>query len=191
MISVIVISYNRMDYLEECLDSLSKQTFQDFEVILVTNFQFYADNYGFKCVKYIEMDGRIGEFLAEGIRISNGEVICFLDDDDLFAREKLYHVNRIFRNKRIAYLHNYSKLKKEGTLYSRLFLPPDFNMSSISIRKVIALNYLDVLNHIETGQDTFFYSMALCSGEAIKTTRRDLTIYRLHNKNTSLGLGTK
>lgn len=132
------------------------------------------------------MEGKIGEFLAEGIRMSRGEVICFLDDDDIFTREKLYHVNRIFSNKRIAYLHNYSKFKKEDSLYSRLFLPPDFNMSSISIKKAIALTYLDKLNLIETGPDTFFYSLALCSGEVIKTTRKRLTIYRLHNKNTSM-----
>jgi GT2 family glycosyltransferase len=72
MISIIVTSYNRVNYLVKSLNSLSKQTFQDFEVILVTNFQYFGDNYGFKCIKYIVMDGKIGEFLAEGIRMSNG-----------------------------------------------------------------------------------------------------------------------
>lgn len=98
MISVIVTSYNRVDYLVESLNSLSKQTFQDFEVILVTNFQFYADNHGFKCIKYIVMNGKIGEALAEGIVMSNGEVICFRDDGEMLTNERASHVNHIFEN---------------------------------------------------------------------------------------------
>lgn len=98
MISIIVTSYNRVDYLVKSLNSLSKQTFQDFEVILVTNFQFYGDSYGFKCIKYIVMDGKTGEALAEGIMMSNGEVICFRDDGEMLTKERVSYVNHKFEN---------------------------------------------------------------------------------------------
>ncbi|MDU2238902.1 MAG: glycosyltransferase, partial [Streptococcus mitis] len=35
MISIIVPVYNVEEYLEECLESIRKQTYQDIEVILV------------------------------------------------------------------------------------------------------------------------------------------------------------
>ena len=37
MISVIVPVYNVEEYLEECLESIRKQTYQDIEVILVND----------------------------------------------------------------------------------------------------------------------------------------------------------
>ncbi len=37
MISLIVPVYNVEEYLEECLESIRKQTYQDIEVILVND----------------------------------------------------------------------------------------------------------------------------------------------------------
>lgn len=37
LVSVIIVSWNSAEHLPHCLDSLSQQTFQDFEVILVDN----------------------------------------------------------------------------------------------------------------------------------------------------------
>ena len=37
MISVIVPVYNVEEYLEECLESIRKQTYQDIEVILIND----------------------------------------------------------------------------------------------------------------------------------------------------------
>lgn len=37
LVSVIVLCYNGKDFLERCLSALSKQTFKDFEIILVDN----------------------------------------------------------------------------------------------------------------------------------------------------------
>jgi GT2 family glycosyltransferase len=37
LVSVIIVSWNSADYLPHCLDCLSRQTFRDFEVILIDN----------------------------------------------------------------------------------------------------------------------------------------------------------
>ena len=43
-ISVIVPVYNAEDYIHECIQSIVKQTFSDFELILIDYFQEEYDN---------------------------------------------------------------------------------------------------------------------------------------------------
>ena len=37
LVSVIIVNWNGLDHLPDCLDSLASQTFRDFEVVLVDN----------------------------------------------------------------------------------------------------------------------------------------------------------
>ncbi|ODS41451.1 MAG: hypothetical protein A7315_06175 [Candidatus Altiarchaeales archaeon WOR_SM1_79] len=37
LVSVIIVNWNGMEHLNECLSSLSKQTYKNFEVIFVDN----------------------------------------------------------------------------------------------------------------------------------------------------------
>jgi GT2 family glycosyltransferase len=70
-VSVILVSYNSKQYLKECLDSLKKQTYKNFEIILVDNdssddsVKFVKQNYPF--VKIIKNKENLG--FAEGNNI--------------------------------------------------------------------------------------------------------------------------
>ncbi|MFB0987948.1 MAG: glycosyltransferase family A protein, partial [Gammaproteobacteria bacterium] len=44
LVSIIVTTFNRPIELEECLDSIFSQTFQNFEVILIDNYSKYELN---------------------------------------------------------------------------------------------------------------------------------------------------
>lgn len=91
-ISVIVPVYNVETYLEECVSSIVKQTFGDFEIILVDDGS--TDNSGNICdnltVKYSGYDikvihkpnGGLSSARNEGIKVSCGEYLCFIDSDD-------------------------------------------------------------------------------------------------------------
>ena len=60
-------------------------------------------------------------------------------------------------------------------------LEPDFNNSSISIRRELLANRLDALKKVRRGEDTFLYYCALASrGKLFLTTDR-LTRYRIHS----------
>ncbi len=39
--SVIVPAYNVQDYIVSCIDSILKQSFKDYEIVLVNEFQLY------------------------------------------------------------------------------------------------------------------------------------------------------
>lgn len=56
-ISIIVPVYNVEEYLEKCIDSILKQTFKDFELILVNDGS--TDNCGEICDKYVGKDNRV------------------------------------------------------------------------------------------------------------------------------------
>jgi len=90
-ISVIVPVYNAEKYLEKCLSSIIKQTFTDFEVIIVEDKSI--DNSYEICKIFAASDKRIkliqnsenqGSSLSRRIGINNatGKYIQFIDSDD-------------------------------------------------------------------------------------------------------------
>jgi len=88
LVSVIILNWNGKRYLKECLLSLKKQTYKNFEVILVDNgsadgsVDYIKDNFG-DFVKLIENKANLG--FAEGnnigIRNSSGKYILLLNND--------------------------------------------------------------------------------------------------------------
>lgn len=90
-LSIIVPIYNVEKYLAECLDSILVQTFKDYELVLVNDGS--TDNSEKICNDYADKDRRIkvinkingGVSSARnvGIDSSSGELIAFVDPDDL------------------------------------------------------------------------------------------------------------
>jgi len=86
-ISVIILNYNGHHLLSECLDSLRKQTFRDFEVIFVDNGSS-DDSVAFVALNYPEMsivENRknlgFGEGNNVGMRLARGKYIALLNND--------------------------------------------------------------------------------------------------------------
>ena len=100
-ISVIIPIYNCEKYIKECLSSLIKQTFKNFEIICVND---GSNDDTLKILKKFEAkDERIiifnqnnsGPGIARniGMKKSKGEYLIFLDSDDIFKKtmlEELY-----------------------------------------------------------------------------------------------------
>lgn len=89
-ISIIVPVYNVELYLGRCVDSILKQTFEDFEVILIDDGS--TDSSGGICDEYAEEDVRIQVLHKEnsgvadsrnkGLEMVKSEYITFIDADD-------------------------------------------------------------------------------------------------------------
>ncbi len=90
LISVIIPAYNAEEFLEECLESLLRQDFQDWEGIVVDDGS--TDNTFRIATRYSDTDPRIKVFRKEnggvsaarnfGMEKASGEWITFLDSDD-------------------------------------------------------------------------------------------------------------
>ena len=97
MISVIVPVYNVEEYLEECLESIKRQTYTDIEVILVNDGSI--DRSKEICERYCEKDSRFKLVNQEnkglsgarnrGMLESKGEFISFVDSDDVLKEDML------------------------------------------------------------------------------------------------------
>ena len=89
-ISIIVTAYNVEQYIEACLDSITAQTYQDFEVIVVNDGS--NDNTTALIAEAAQRDSRIiivdqenkGRHLARktGVEHASGEYTFFVDGDD-------------------------------------------------------------------------------------------------------------
>ena len=93
LISIIVPIYNVEQYIQECIESIQKQTYQNIQIILVNDGS--TDLSGEICNRYAESDDRIkvihqqnqGLVLArkKGLKAATGDYIGFVDGDDYIA----------------------------------------------------------------------------------------------------------
>lgn len=100
LISVIVPIYNVEQYLERCVNSITSQTYKNLEIILVDDGS--PDNCPAICDNLAKLDNRIkvfhksnGGLMAawiDGVKISNGEFISFVDSDDWVENNYIEHL---------------------------------------------------------------------------------------------------
>jgi glycosyltransferase involved in cell wall biosynthesis len=96
-ISVVVPVYNIEKWLPACLDSLLKQTYENFQLILVNDGS--NDNSKNICDEYAKRDSRIevvhqkngglSKARNTGIEFAKGEYLCFVDGDDFCDKDML------------------------------------------------------------------------------------------------------
>lgn len=96
-ISIIIPVFNAGKYINECVASVLKQDFTDYEVILVNDGS--TDNSGFICKGLAERDERIHYIEQEnsgvcgarntGLDVAVGELIFFMDSDDWLEPDSL------------------------------------------------------------------------------------------------------
>jgi len=102
LISVIVPFYNVEKYIEQCLESLEKQTLRNIEVIIIDDGspdnslaiaeEFVIKNKNFSLYK--KENGGLGSARNYGMQYAKGQYILFLDSDDTLpprACELLYN----------------------------------------------------------------------------------------------------
>jgi len=92
-VSVLMPVYNGAQHLRESIESIQRQTFTDWEFIIINEFgsndgsaeiaEIYAN--GDKRIRLVQNDQRLGlgESLNKGIRLAEGEYIARMDADDL------------------------------------------------------------------------------------------------------------
>lgn len=103
-VSVIIATYRRDSVLERSLKSLAIQTYTDFEIIIVDDNDQeewnqrvekivcrFKNSFPNMSVEYIQNHPNLGSARTRnvGIERSNGEYVCFLDDDDVYLAGRI------------------------------------------------------------------------------------------------------
>lgn len=122
MISIIIPIYKAEAYIEECLSSIQKQTFTDFEVLCIIDGS--PDNSAKICQQFVDRDDRFKIFTKEnggvcsarnlGLSKSKGEYVCFIDADDAIESHYLEILHQMSSNGSMA-ICSYARDKKELT----------------------------------------------------------------------------
>jgi glycosyltransferase involved in cell wall biosynthesis len=173
-ISIILCTYNREKYLNDCIKSVLQQTFQGFELIVVDdgsqdNTFELVNQYvqKFNNIRYLKHQNRKAGYARNaGIQASFGEYITFLDSDDTY---KPHHLESRWE---FMQANPQIDLIEGGCLIEEEFFVPDYFQPNkiISIKEcVLGATFfgkrhvffaLQGFNNIPYGEDTDFWARA-------------------------------
>jgi len=102
LVSVIIPTFNRFEYLLNTIESVKNQTYKNLEIIVVNDkssqTEYYNYDWNSNNIKIIHLDKNsklifdfacAGYVRNKGIEKSSGEYIAFCDDDDIWFPKKI------------------------------------------------------------------------------------------------------
>lgn len=213
-LSVLVPIYNVEKYLDECLNSLAKQTLKDIEVICINDgstdgssniLQRYAKKYtNFTVIN--KKNSGYGDSMNQGLKKATGEYIGIVESDDFIepnAFEELYKLatktsadivkaNYFYHSEAGDEIHEVVKNQKLNTPLSisdnpSILLEEPGIWSAIYRRDF--LNKNEIRFRTTPGasyQDTGFHFKSFCAAKRIVYTDKAYLHYRTDNANSSV-----
>ena len=95
IISIILPVYNVEKYLDRCLESISRQRYDDLDIVVVDDGS--TDRSGSICDEFAKMDSRVRIYHKKngglsdarnyGIKKAKGEIVAFVDSDDYISED--------------------------------------------------------------------------------------------------------
>ncbi len=108
-VSVIIPTHNRSGFVKEALASACAQSYRDFEIVVVDDgsvescrnatrraVEVFAAEANFPVQYFFQRNQGVSSARNSGVRLSDGELIAFLDSDDIWQPEKLQEQTRFF-----------------------------------------------------------------------------------------------
>lgn len=114
LISFVVTSYNYEKYILKTLESIKKQSYANFEIIVVDDCSndnscdiienFIAENQDLK-ITLIKQTTNQGQFasMIRGLKEANGQFVSFIDSDDILFEDYAKHHIRIHLETSVAF----------------------------------------------------------------------------------------
>ncbi len=207
--SIIIDNYNYGRFLKDAINSALSQTYQPLEVIVVDdgsidNSRAIIESYGDKIFSIFKENGGQASAFNAGFNKSRGDIILFLDADDLLYPTALEKVIPLFTDKKIAKVHwSLAVINEAGILTNEVipnhplpegnfrehalrngppfFLNPPTSGNAWSRSFIYSILPMPEKNFI-IGADTYFFEMVALFG-AVKTTDEIQGAYRIHGRN--------
>lgn len=219
LLSIIIPSYNRREMLLQALQSIESQTYKHIEVIIIDDnssdgtYEYFSKNIN-PNITYIrnKVNKGAGYSRKIGYKISNGEYLIFMDDDDYYTDfDFFYKAIEIFNanlnnnlsfvsaNSEIKYERNNSfkkeKLNVEGLINQTDYLKNfqfDYNKPNSTFTTIFNKNQLENANfaNMEMVNDSSIYLRGLLSGNAY-IMNDFIGVYRIYGNNISNSIKDK
>lgn len=134
LVSIITPSYNASRFIEQTIQSVLAQTYQNWEMIIVDD---GSKDHSVEIInRYAESDHRIkliqnqtnkgaAETRNVAIRVAKGDYIAFLDSDDLWVPEKLEKQLHFMEKNGVAFSFSaYEVIQENGTSTHKIIAVP-------------------------------------------------------------------
>ena len=212
LLSVIIPVYNvKREYLVECLESILKQSYLNFEIILIDDnssnietlntLKEYENNSKIK-IKYRKTNGMISVASNDGIKLAKGEFLVLVDNDDKLDQNAFYYlVEALNQDKTLDFIYtDEDKMDIHGKYFEPHF-KPDYSPDTL-----MGMNYICHLSCLRTSlvreiggfrkeydgsQDYDLFLRILDKTKKIYHVPRILYHWRETPSSTSLALGNK
>lgn len=164
-ISVIMPVYNRGQTVRSAIESVLRQSYQNFELVIIDDAStdstsVIVNSIQDERIKYVRLKSRAGASAARnvGIRIAQANWIAFQDSDDIWEPQKLEKQVRClneyqgeylpiiytsfyrYRNNRREYIPGKDKRNKNGFIHSELLLENFISTQTVLLAKESLLN---------------------------------------------------
>lgn len=161
LISVIIPTYNRLEFLRPAVESVLKQTVGDYELIVIDDGSADGTGEGLKpyrnLLQYIYQENRgVSAARNRGLQAARGDWIAFLDSDDYWLPAKLETQLRFFTENPQAYICQTEEIwirhgrrvnpqKKHRKFSGDIFLP---SLIRCIVSPSAVMIHREFLNHI-------------------------------------------
>jgi glycosyltransferase involved in cell wall biosynthesis len=212
-LSVVVTAWNRREFLAEAIGSVTSSPRTRVEIVVVANFRHDRLEEKVRVLGgfWVESnEERQGAMTADGVRAANGEVVAFLDDDDLCLPGRLDTVCRVFANDpELGFYHHGQRTFRDrealvmlpGPSPERLRIPANhrsvraceqawtlgagYNGSSTAVRRSVLTPHLPELERIRKSVPPYLFYRAWDSSTSLLVDTQPLAAVRLHGRNTT------
>ncbi len=142
LVSIVMPAYNCADYIEETLQSVLMQTYENWEVVVVDD-QSTDDTKKIvkafatkdKRIRLLELEKNSGVAIARnrGIVAARGNYIAFLDSDDLWRKDKLKKQVSFMKERQYAFTFtSYDLIDEEGNaLHKGVMVPKKIDYNTL------------------------------------------------------------
>ncbi len=130
MVSVVVAVYNMEKYLRCCIDSVLRQTYDDYEIVLVNDgskdsseqiINEYISRYDSKIWKINKENGGLSSARNIALTMINGKYVTFLDADDFYDKDYLrLLVNKAETDMLDMVISGQHKITQEGKILNTI-----------------------------------------------------------------------
>lgn len=213
LVSIIINNYNYDRYVRMAIESALHQSWQNVEVIVVDDgstdkSREIIQEYEHKARIILKENGGQGSAFNAGFAESKGEIILFLDADDMLLHETVGKVVRAFTEDSISKVHWYLWIIDKHGNTSNKITPDKPIPSGKLIKKVIELGPNAYLSPPTSGNawsrsflekvlpmpesaftisaDNYLCMLAPLYGDIISIAE-PISLYRLHGKNNYRG----
>lgn len=149
LFSFIVPSYNGdPKFLKECLDSLLKQSYKNFEIVICDDastakeslkvLEDYEKNHSEVRLIKRKTNGMISKASNDAIKAAQGEFIVLVDNDDIIHQDSLYYFAEVLnRDKNIDFIYSDEDKMDYGGSIMEPHFKPDYSPDTL-----MSLNYI-------------------------------------------------